>query len=104
MKRTLIVAATIVMVTIWAFPASLMAQESGQCYFQATEDIYLKIYRLDKEGVERFKVWSGHLSEGETKSYDAPDGQVAYAVKKEANDPWNENQENCYGGDAIEVP
>jgi hypothetical protein len=56
MKRALILAAIIVVATIWILPSSLMAQEGGQCYFQANEDIYLKIYNLDKDGVERRKV------------------------------------------------
>ena len=104
MKRALISAAIIVVATIWILPSSLMAQEGGQCYFQANEDIYLKIYNLDKDGVERRAVWEGHLPEGGTKSFNAPYGQVGYATKKNPDDPWEENQEECYGGAAIEIP
>ena len=105
MKRILIFTATIMVVTVWALPASLMAQdESGQCYFQASEDIYLKIYNLDKEGVERRKVWEGHLMEGGTKPFNAPYGQVGYATKKHANDSWDEDQETCEDGMAIVIP
>lgn len=53
MKRRLIFTAIIVMVTVWVLPANVTAQESGQCYFQANEAIYLKIYNLDKNGVKR---------------------------------------------------
>lgn len=60
------------MVTVWVLPANMTAQESGQCHFQANEDIYLKIYNLDKDGVERREVWEGHLAEGATKAYNAP--------------------------------
>ena len=104
MKRALILAAIILMATIWILPSSLMAQEGGQCYFQANEDIYLKIYNLDKDGVERRAVWEGHLSEGGTKSFNAPYGQVGYATKKNPDDPWEENQEECYGGAEIDIP
>jgi hypothetical protein len=104
MKRSLTLAAIIVVATIWILPSGLMAQEGGQCYFQATEDIYLKIYNLDKDGVERWKVWEGHLPEGGAKSFNAPYGQVGYATKKNPDDPWEENQEECYGGAAIEIP
>jgi hypothetical protein len=105
MKRTLTLAAIIMVATMWALPASLLAQdESGQCYFQATEDIYLKIYKLDKNGVERFRVWEGHLAAGQTKAFNAPYGQVGWATKKEPNDPWDEDQEACQDGMAIEIP
>ena len=104
MKRVLILTAIILDVTICVLRSSLMAQESGHCYFKANEDIYLKIYNLDKDGVERWKVWEGHLPEGGTKSFSAPYGQVGYATKKNPDDPWEENQEECYGGAEIDIP
>jgi len=105
MKRMLIIlVVVVVVVTIWALPKSGISQESGQCYFQATEDIFLKIYNLDKDGVERWAVWSGHLSEGGTKGFNAPYGKVGYAVKKNQDDPWEENREECINGEAIQIP
>ena len=64
----------------------------------------MKIYNLEKDGVERWEKWSGHLPEGGKKSFHAPHGQVGYAVKKEKDDPWEEGQENRSGGEAIQVP
>jgi len=104
MKLMLTLTAIILVLVTWTFPAGVLAQEAGECYFEATEDIYLKIYNLDKDGVERWEKWSGHLAEGGKKSFHAPNGQVGYAVKKKKNDPWEESQEDCYGGDAIQVP
>jgi len=104
MKRMLTLTAILAMVTMWTLPATLMAGEEGQCYLLATEDIYVKIYRLGEHGVEHFAHWEGHLAAGETKSYDAPYGEIAYAYRSGENDPWNSNQEPCYGGDEIEVP
>jgi hypothetical protein len=104
MKRTLIGSIIIAAVVIWMLPTGLTAQEAGQCYFEATEDIYLKIYKLDKDGVERWRVWEGHLSEGGTKSFNAPYGQVGYATKKNPDDPWEESQEDCMEGNAIQIP
>jgi len=106
MKRIQLLAGAIVAATIcvWAVPAGLMAQEGGQCYFQATEDIYLKIYNLDKDGVERREVWEGQLPEGGTKSFNAPYGQVGYATKQNPDDPWEESQSECMDGEAIEIP
>lgn len=105
MKRTLTLAAIIIVVAMWASPASLMAQnDSGQCYFQATEDTYLKIYKLDKDGVERWRAWEGHLREGDTKAFNAPYGQVGYATRKSPDDGWDEDQEACEDGMAIEIP
>jgi hypothetical protein len=72
--------------------------------FSSNEDIYLKIYNLDKDGVERREVWEGHLPEGATKAYNAPYGQVGYATKINPEDPWEENQEECYGGAEIDIP
>jgi len=104
MKRRLFILAILVSVAIWGLPLSSMSQESGQCYFEATEDIYLKIYNLDKDGVERWAVWSGFLPEGGTKAFNAPYGRVGYAVKKNKDDPWEENQESCMNDEGILVP
>ena len=112
MKRLLIFAAVIVMAALWALPTGLMAQsegedpgeQSGQCYFQASEDTYLKIYDLDKDGVERGTVWEGFLSAGDTKAFNAPYGAVGFATKQAPNDPWNEDQQGCMDGEAIDIP
>jgi len=104
MKRILTLTAILAILMACVFPVSLMSQEGGQCSFQATEDIYLKIYDTDKDGVERGTAWSGHLSAGGQKGFNSPDGQVAYAVKKEKDDPWEEGQESCSGSEAIQVP
>jgi hypothetical protein len=92
------------MVTIWAQPAILMAQDGGQCYFKATEDVYLQIYHIGSEGIERQIEWSGHLSAGETKAYNSPNGQVGYATTDNPEDPWDESEEECIDGEAIEIP
>jgi hypothetical protein len=104
MKRRLIFTAVILMVTVWVLPANMTAQEAGQCYFQANEDIYLKIYHLDKDGVKHWKSWEGHLPEGATKAYNAPYGQVGYATKINPEDPWDESFAECLDGAAIEIP
>jgi len=44
------------------------------------------------------------LSAGGQKGFNSPNGQVAYAVKKGKDDPWEEGQENGSGGDTIQVP
>ena len=116
MKRLLIVTSVIVMITLGAWPTGLMAQDqgieegsdqgtqSGECYFQASEDTYLKIYYYGKSGVERRAVWEGFLSAGETKAYNAPYGTVGFATKQAPNDPWNEDQQTCANGEAIDIP
>ncbi len=104
MKRTWTWTVIVAVLMLWGLPAGITAQEAGQCYFQATEDIYLKIYHLDKDGVEEGTYWSGHLPEGGTKSYNAPHGRVGYATKKNPDDPWEGTQGECFGGEAIQIP
>ena len=112
MKRILILTAVVIGVTMGALPMGLMAQsfgtdqgaQSGECYFQASEDTYLKIYYFGKNGVERQTVWEGFLAAGETKAYNAPYGTVGFATKQAPNDPWNEDQQACANGEAIDIP
>lgn len=103
MKRALILAAIIVVATIWILPPSLMAQEGGQCYFQASEDVYLQIYSRS-EGIERRIIWQGLLSAGETKAYNSPDGRVGYGTTDDLQDPWDESEAECIDGEAIDIP
>jgi hypothetical protein len=105
MKRTLILAAIMMVVTIWVLPANLMAQdEGGQCYFQASEDVYLQIYHIGSEGIERRIIWRGHLSAGDTKAFNSPNGQVGYATTDNPEDPWDESEAECINGEAIDIP
>ena len=39
MKSSLALVVIILALTMWAFTADVLAQESGQCCFEATEDI-----------------------------------------------------------------
>ena len=112
MKGILISTAVVVGIVMGVLPTGLMAQsmgtdpgeQSGECYFQASEDTYLKIYDLDKDGVERGTVWEGFLSAGDTKAFNAPYGAVGFATKQAPNDPWNEDQQACANGAAIDIP
>jgi len=112
MKRILVLSAVVLCVTMGALPMDLMAQsfgadpgtQSGECYFQASEDTYLKIYYLGKSGVERQEVWEGFLAAGETKAYNAPYGIVGFATRQAPNDPWNEDQQGCMDGESIDIP
>jgi hypothetical protein len=113
MKQLLIVAAVIVVAALWVLPTGLMAQDelgsdqgaqSGECYFQASEDIYLKIYNLDKSGVERTAVWEGFLPAGGTKAFNAPYGTVGFATRQSPDGFWSEDQEECANGAAIDIP
>ena len=103
MKRVLILAVVIGIVTVWGLPAGLLAQEGGQCYFQASEDVYLQIYSRS-EGVERRIQWQGHLSAGDTKAYNSPDGRVGYGTTDDLEDPWDESEAECIDGQAIDIP
>ena len=104
MKRMLLWTIILAVAIIWGLPAGLLAQEAGQCYFQATEDTYLRIYHLDKDDIEEGVHWSGFLPEGGTKGYNAPHGRVGYATRENPDDPWEGTQEDCIDGNAIEVP
>jgi len=103
MKRLLTLTAVMVVVTLWVLPTGPMAQEGGQCYFQASEDVYLQIYSRS-EGIERNIIWQGHLSAGDTKAYNSPDGRVGYATTDDPEDPWDESEAECINGEAIDVP
>ena len=103
MKRVLTLTAVMVVVTLWVLPTGPMAQEGGQCYFQASEDVYLQIYSRS-EGIERNIIWQGHLSAGETKAYNSPDGQVGYGTTDNLQDPWDESETECMDGEAIDIP
>ena len=111
MKQVLILAAVIVVITLWVLPTGLMAQsegeapgvQGGRCYFQASEDVYLQIYSRS-EGIERQIIWQGHLSAGETKAYNSPDGQVGYGTTDNLQDPWDESETECMDGEAIDIP
>ena len=104
MKRYIILLTIVMTLMIGVTPEAVNSQQSGSCYFEASEDIYLKIYDLDKDGVERGAKWEGRLPAGGKKSFHAPYGQVGFAVKKEKDDPWEESQESCQGGEAIPIP
>jgi hypothetical protein len=105
MKRILTLAAIMMIVTMWVLPANLMAQdEGGQCYFQASEDVYLEIYHIGSEGIERRIIWRGHLSAGDTKAFNSPNGQVGYATTNNPDDPWDESESECINGEAIDIP
>jgi hypothetical protein len=103
MKRVLTLTAVMVVVTLWVLPTGPMAQEGGQCYFQASEDVYLQIYSRS-EGIERNIIWQGHLSAGDTKAYNSPDGQVGYGTTDDLQDPWDESETECINGEAIDIP
>lgn len=108
MKRLLTLTAVMVVVVTVTLTGSLQAQDeevkSGNCYFQASEDTYLKIYNIGKNGVERTAVWEGFLPAGGTKAFNAPYGQVGFATKQAPNDPWNEDQAGCMDGESIDIP
>ena len=99
------------MATMGAWPTGLMAQsfgtdqgtQSGECYFQASEDTYLKIYYSARVGSNARGLGS-FLAAGETKAYNAPYGTVGFATKQDPNDPWNEDQQTCANGEAIDIP
>jgi hypothetical protein len=103
MKRLLTLTAVMVVVILWVLPTGPMAQEGGQCYFQASEDVYLQIYSRS-EGIERNIIWQGHLSAGDTKAYNSPDGQVGYGTTDDLQDPWDESETECIDGEAIDIP
>ena len=105
MKRTLILTAVMVAAMMWFLPSGLMAQDqAGQCYFQASEDVYLQIYYIGSEGVERQIIWSGHLQAGDTKAYNSPNGRVGYATTDDPQNPWDEDEQDCIDGEAIDIP
>ena len=103
MKSVMTLTIVMVVVTLWVLPAGLMAQEGGQCYFQASEDVYLQIYSRS-EGIERRIIWQGHLSAGDTKAYNSPDGMVGYGTTDDLQDPWDESEAECVDGVAIDIP
>ena len=113
MKRTLLLTAVMVAATMWVLPTGPMAQseegsgqgaQGGQCYFQASENVYLQIYYIGSEGVERQIIWSGYLSAGDTKAYNSPDGRVGYATTDDPQNPWDEDEQDCIDGEAIDIP
>jgi hypothetical protein len=104
MKKVMILVSVVVVATLWVLPAGLMAQEGGQCYFQASEDVYLQIYHIGSEGIERRIIWQGHLSAGDTKAYNSPDGRVGYGTTDDLEDPWDESEAECINGEAIDIP
>ena len=53
--------------------------EEGTCYLKAnTQDVYVIVFDLDKEGNQGPQIWQGRINRGETVKITAPHGRFNY--------------------------
>ena len=63
--------------------------EEGSCYLQAkTQDVYVIVFDMDREGNQGRQIWQGRINRGESVKITTPHGRFRY----DYNDQPEENQ------------
>jgi hypothetical protein len=82
--------------------SSALADE-GTCYLEATTDVYVEVYDLDREGNDGQMLWSGRLNDGDKVLLKAPHARFRYKYNSEPDkkralsvgpDKWCDGQNN----------
>lgn len=72
---------TVVLLNL-AVPVAAIAEE-GTCYLEATTDVFVMVYDLDRQGNSSGLIWQGRLNDGETTQIKAPHGRFRYKYNSE---------------------
>ena len=60
-----------------AVPVAAISDE-GTCYLEATTDVYVVVYDLDREGNQGERLWQGRINQGDTVLLKAPHARFRY--------------------------
>lgn len=81
--------------------------DKGSCYLQASTDVFIIVYDLDRDGNQGPQLWQGRINEGESVLITVPHGQFRYDYNAQpdedqplsgGNDRW------CNNKDTVLVP
>ena len=78
------------------FAVQQAGAEEGSCYLKAnTQDVYVIVFDLDREGNQGRQIWQGRINQGESVKITTPHGRFRY----DYNDQPDEDQPLSGGSD-----
>ena len=81
--------------------------EKGTCVLEASKDVFVMVWDLDKEGNKGRQIWQGRINQGETAKITAPHARLRYSYNDQPDEdqPLSGDIERwCNSGETILVP
>ena len=81
--------------------------EEGTCILEASKDVFVMVWDLDKEGNKGRQIWQGRINQGGTAKITAPHARLRYSYNDQPDEdqPLSGDIERwCNSGETILVP